>query len=131
MTPSQSHDRLDEVIEIVLEPISLAQVIKNIISNASIHGYDESNATSGTITVSVERAEEITRIVVADDGCGISDEHFPRIFEPFFTTSQSTENSGLGLSIAQNLVTRRLGGHIDCHSEVGNGATFVISLPSS
>ena len=71
-----------------------------------------------------------TQIVVSDDGRGIPDENLGKIFDPFFTTRGGQGGTGLGLHIVHNIVTSRLGGAIECRSEVGKGTEFVISLPS-
>jgi signal transduction histidine kinase len=116
--------------ELDLEPVSLAEVVKNLVLNATTHAYRDNGHHEGVITLSVESAPQCTHIVVRDDGCGISATNLPRIFEPFFTTSSEMAQPGLGLNIAHNLVTQRLGGTIECHSEVGKGTEFVISIPS-
>ena len=64
------------------------------------------------------------------DSCsGIKDEDRKRIFEPFFTTKRNKGNSGLGMHIVFNLVTQSLKGTIDCVSELGHGAQFILKFP--
>ena len=69
------------------------------------------------------------QIIVSDDGRGIPFENIGKIFDPFFTTRGGQGGTGLGLHIVHNIVTSRLGGTIECQSEVGQGTDFVISLP--
>jgi signal transduction histidine kinase len=69
-------------------------------------------------------------IEVSDDGPGVSDEARQHLFDPFYSGRQAGRGLGMGLAkvwrIAQNH-----GGHIEVHSEVGDGATFAIVLPIS
>jgi len=67
-------------------------------------------------------------IMVADSGCGIAKEHLSQVFEPFFTTKPKESGTGLGLSMAREIV-RLHGGEIRCLSEMGVGTSFVMSLP--
>jgi len=52
-----------------------------------------------------------------------------RLFEPFFTTKPPGEGTGLGLSLAYDIVTQGHGGSLAVHSREGEGATFVVTLP--
>jgi signal transduction histidine kinase len=67
-------------------------------------------------------------VTIRDSGAGIAPEHLPRVFEPFFTTHRPGEASGLGLTVARDVVTRH-GGTIDMASELGKGATCKVILP--
>ena len=70
----------------------------------------------------------VVSIHVADDGCGIPDDHLDRIFEPFFTTKGIGKGTGLGLSQVFGFV-KQSGGHVDVASQVGRGTTFTLHLP--
>ena len=65
---------------------------------------------------------------IKDNGCGISLEDQKKIFEPFFTTKGLKGGTGLGLSITYGLV-RKLNGDISVHSKIGEGTTFIVTLP--
>src|SRR5690606_29120745 len=67
---------------------------------------------------------------VSDNGRGIDAQALPHIFEPFFTTRSNGEGTGLGLFVVNGIVNR-LQGHIEVHSEAGQGSTFTIWLPLS
>jgi PAS domain S-box-containing protein len=71
---------------------------------------------------------EFVRLAVSDTGTGMDAETAARIFEPFFTTKPAGKSLGLGLTVAQTIVTR-LGGTIAVESEPGRGARFVIEIP--
>ena len=70
--------------------------------------------------------DQLLRLRVTDDGCGIPADERMRIFEPFVSLRKG--GSGLGLFLSLNFV-RRWGGDIAIESEPGRGSTFEIRLP--
>ena len=63
-----------------------------------------------------------------DAGPGIPEAILPRLFDPFFTTKPPGQGTGLGLALAQGIVTEH-GGRIEVHSSPGAGASFRVVLP--
>jgi signal transduction histidine kinase len=111
-------------------PGPLGQVITNLITNSVLHGYE--GREPGEIRIVVARADDDhASIEVSDDGAGVPDGNLSRIFEPFFTTRLGKGGSGLGLSIARNIVVGTLGGKLSLKSTSGGGATFVVWIPKS
>lgn len=109
-------------------PGPLEQVLMNLTNNALRHGFE--GRLNGQMRLQAELLPDgWVRLRFSDDGLGISEKNLQRIFDPFFTTKLGQGGSGLGLSIAYNIVTGMLGGKIDVHSEVGHGSEFVIDLP--
>jgi len=74
------------------------------------------------------RGEEI-ELRFCDDCGGIALEDRERLFEPFFTTKPLPLGTGLGLCVAQRIVSEN-GGEIRVESKPGEGATFIVSLPA-
>lgn len=68
-------------------------------------------------------------IRVHDNGTGIPDSVREKIFQPFFTTKPTGEGTGLGLSLAYDIITKGHGGTLTVHSEAGEFTEFVITLP--
>lgn len=107
----------------------LQQAIFDIVSNAqwAIRGKSDQG---GLITIKTEYEPQmsIVSLSVSDTGIGISKENLEKLFEPFFTTKSIGEGTGLGLAIVYSIVKKH-SGNIEAASELGQGATFKISLP--
>jgi two-component system, NarL family, sensor histidine kinase BarA len=108
----------------------LRQVLFNLMSNAI-----KFSPEAGPIRLRARRHDEThVELSVQDSGPGIAPEHHQVIFEKFRQIDQSAtrehHGTGLGLAIAKEL-TYLLGGEIGVESELGQGATFWITLPTS
>ena len=104
-------------------PSQLNQVFLNLINNAA-HAIGE----EGTITVSSKVEEGGIVVRVSDTGGGISPDVMPRIFEPYFTTKPAGKGTGIGLSIAREIVENH-GGTIDVEKTSSEGTTFIVRFP--
>ncbi|MEO0834825.1 MAG: ATP-binding protein [Cyanobacteria bacterium J06642_3] len=106
----------------------LRQAIANLLSNAC--RYTPAN---GTIILRLNCENNQVEIEVEDTGIGISPESLPHIFERFYRVNQTRTKAmgsfGLGLNITQQIVLAH-GGQITVTSEIGQGSTFRIILPS-
>lgn len=101
----------------------LNQAFLNLILNAA-HAIDG----AGVVTVSTASDGQRIRITVEDTGNGIPDDVLPRIFDPYFTTKPVGAGTGLGLTIARDIVTEH-GGTLTVKTQMGVGTTFQIELP--
>lgn len=119
-------DGIDPTLKVVTTPGPIAQIISNLIENSLIHGFDEKQ--SGTITLSASATEEELLLIYSDNGKGISPENLQKIFDPFFTTKRSQGGTGLGMHLVHNLVRKKFSGHIKCESTLGAGVTFFVTL---
>ncbi|WP_281558992.1 tetratricopeptide repeat protein [Thalassomonas sp. RHCl1] len=115
-------------IEMYSYPDCLVQVIEILIHNSIFHGFEDTTERKITIDLS-EKADTVV-IAYQDNGHGIRQENLKQLFEPFFTTKRYQNHTGLGLHIAYNQVSQRLGGNILYHSPAGHtGAGFTIKIP--
>ncbi len=110
-------------------PGVFSQIITNFVMNSLIHGFRDKSEGQMKITAHQTNEELILRY--SDDGRGIPVDVVSKVFDPFFTTNRQGGGSGLGMHIVYNLVTHQLNGLIQCESKVGEGTTFIISLPNS
>jgi signal transduction histidine kinase len=110
-------------------PGLLEQLLTNLVMNAVQHAFDDGRR-AGTIRLDVACVDGDVRLAFADDGVGMAAELQARIFEPFYTTRRNQGGSGLGLYICYSIVTSRLGGTIQCHSEPNAGCRFDIHFPA-
>ncbi len=110
----------------------VGQVINNLALNAvqamSAGGVIRIGASNVTDPPGDLEPGRYVRIVVEDEGVGISKAHLSKIFDPYFTTKE--KGSGLGLASAYSIL-RQHGGGITAHSVEGKGATFEVYLPAS
>lgn len=72
--------------------------------------------------------QSYVRVSVTDTGCGMEKDTLAHIFEPFFTTKKQGEGTGLGLALAEQIISTHRG-HILAESTLGQGTTFYIYLP--
>jgi two-component system NtrC family sensor kinase len=84
----------------------------------------------GHLGIKTRASGDIVEIIISDTGIGIAPENLPKIFDPFFTTKEVGKGTGLGLSISYNIIERH-GGTIKVESQLGEGTTFTIVLPSN
>lgn len=108
------------------------QVLTNLLGNAIAHH----RPTGGTVHLSTERllgesGQGMVRIIVRDDGPGLTPEQLQHVFEPFVRfAALGTKGSGLGLPISRTIAERD-GGAVRGESTPGVGSSFWLELPAS
>lgn len=112
-----------ELPELKCYPQQLNQVFMNILVNAA-HAIEE----SGVIKIRTWEETDVVFVAITDSGCGMSSETLQHIFEPFYTTKDVGKGTGLGMSIAWDIVQKH-GGEIIVDSAVGTGTTFTLRFP--
>jgi PAS domain S-box-containing protein len=116
-----------ERLEAEIDPSLMQQVLLNILQN-SLHAMRE---RGGQLTIGLSRessgdGSRSVRMVVSDEGIGMSDDVQKKIFNPFFTTRE--DGTGLGLAIAKKMIQEQLGS-IAVRSQLGAGTEITILLP--
>jgi signal transduction histidine kinase len=123
----------DDAGEVELVPPEIGRVLINILDNAfdalRKHAREADRTYTPTVTVSTRRGAAQVEIQVSDNGPGMADGVRQKVFEPFYTTKPTGEGTGLGLSLAYDIVTKGHNGTLTVDSKAGHGATFVLTLP--
>jgi PAS domain S-box-containing protein len=111
------------------ERFLLRQLLSELINNG--FKYNRSKIKEVEITCH-ETADKRLEIVIRDNGIGIDSQYHEHIFHIFkrLHTEKEYEGTGIGLAIVRRAV-KRLGGELRIESAVGQGTTFVISLPAA
>ncbi len=143
----------DESIgKINIVPQDIGRVILNLINNAfyavdekkkSPHLLKEGEEYEPAVTVTTKRLGSPpsggdggkpdsyrVEIRVADNGNGIPEKILDKVFQPFFTTKPTGQGTGLGLSMAYDIVKAH-GGELKVETNEGDGSEFIVRLPSS
>lgn len=102
-------------------------ILNNLFSNSVQFQKAESPEKKITLTVVVEDAK--ASIILSDNGIGIDTKHHPEVFNLFTRATQKNVGTGLGLYMVKEAV-EQLGGTIELQSELHQGTTFSVLLPS-
>ncbi len=100
----------------------LNQVFMNILDNAIRSG-------ARNVWIDVSLAGDRIRIVIGDDGPGVSEDHVRYVFDPFFTKREDGSGTGLGLYLSRKIVMDQ-GGALWHEHRLGGGALFIVEVPS-
>lgn len=121
--------RLEELPKVMCSRRSISQVIVNVISN-SIQAIKESdNNEKGKIIIETKKDDKHIICSISDNGKGIPLDIINRIFDPFFTTKEVGEGTGLGLSVAYDIIVNKHKGEILVENINPSGAIFTIKIP--
>ncbi len=116
-----------DVLELVVDPIKIHEVMENIVINAIRY-----NKGKGTVRVALKKEGDRMVFSCADSGVGISDDDRKKIFTKFYRSPRvialAPDGSGLGLYISKAIIEKS-GGAIWFESADGKGTTFSFSLP--
>ncbi len=114
-------------------PQDIGRVILNLINNAFYTVTEKKkkndNGYEPTVTITTQKDNGRIEIKVKDNGNGIPQKNLDKIFQPFFTTKPTGQGTGLGLSLAYDIVTKGHGGELKVETREGEGSEFVIQLP--
>jgi two-component system, NtrC family, sensor kinase len=106
-----------------MNPLEIELVLLNLIRNAA-----EAGDGKVVITITTMPIADGVRVVVSDNGRGMSQDQITHAFDPLFTTRRRQGGSGVGMSIALGIVQEH-GGKMEIASQEGKGTTIAIDLP--
>lgn len=97
------------------------EALTNIIKNCIEHSNNSSK-----IDITYQKNDVFTKIIIQDNGCGISKKDLPHIFDRFYKAQNSSKDSiGIGLSLAKTIIEKD-NGYITVDSVINKGTTFTI-----
>lgn len=122
--------RLDVRVAPGCPPVEVSQThieltLLNIVTNSL-----DAMPDGGELAIAATPSDGGVSLEIRDTGCGIPADLLPRIFDPWVTTKPSGRGTGLGLSVARDVI-RAHGGTIVAQSRPGMGTTLTIELPAA
>ncbi len=129
--------------KVTVIPQDIGRVLLNLITNAFYAVSSKAKATEDainekkqegleeyvpTVSISTIKSDKTIVISIKDNGNGIPDSIKEKIFQPFFTTKPAGQGTGLGLSLAYDIIKAH-DGKLTVESEEGNRTEFKIHIP--
>jgi signal transduction histidine kinase len=125
--------------KINIVPQDIGRVLLNLINNAFYAVNEKQKAESKMpntksekfdpcVTVQTKKLNDKIEIRVSDNGSGIPQNIVDKIFQPFFTTKPTGQGTGLGLSLAYDIIKAH-GGELKVETREGQGSVFIVKLP--
>ena len=109
-------------------PQEMKQVVLNLLTN-SLESLDPARS-DGCVEITLEALHDSVRLVIEDNGCGMTEEVLQHLFEPFFTRRRDGRGTGLGLPITSRIIADH-GGRITPKSQgINCGTRFEVILPN-
>ena len=122
----------DGIGKINIVPQDIGRVLLNLLNNAlySVNEKQKQNFAGyePTVTTNTKKTGNNVLITVADNGTGIPQKILDKIFQPFFTTKPAGQGTGLGLSLAYDIVKAH-GGELKVETKEGEGSILTVYLP--
>jgi len=126
----------DNIGKVNVIPQDIGRVLLNLFNNAFYAVNEKLKTRSSQLTTDYEpvvylqtkKINNKVEIRVSDNGNGMPQKIVDKIFQPFFTTKPTGQGTGLGLSLAYDIVKAH-GGEIKVETKEGEGSEFVIQLP--
>ncbi|MBH8571410.1 tetratricopeptide repeat protein [Microvirga sp. STS02] len=115
-------------------PQELGRALLNLFTNA-FYAVRQHQQASGPgfqpqVCVRTRRASEWIEVEVHDNGFGIPASMVERVFQPFFTTKPASDGTGLGLSLAYDIITKGHAGTLTVETQEGKFTRFTVRLPA-
>lgn len=128
-------EEYDETLpQVKVIPQDFSRAVLNLMNNACYAVFNKSKGITEspynpTIKVSLTKDGDRVRLVIEDNGSGITKEVKEKLYTPFFTTKPVGEGTGLGLSITKSIIEQKHNGTIEMESEPNEFTRFTITIP--
>jgi uncharacterized protein (TIGR00725 family) len=133
--PGRDHQDVSEAVDIaIFTDMGNARNNINVLSSDVVIACGMGAGTASEVALALKNQKKVilwswVRIGFKDNGVGMSEQIKKHIFDPFFTTKDVGEGIGLGLSISYQIIVEKHHGRIECISQPGLGAEFIIDIP--
>ncbi len=107
----------------------LGQAMLNVVMNAADF-FDEAKLNENTLRVTTRKSDGHIMVEFEDNGPGIPEDALETIFEPFYTTKPVGKGTGLGLTVAYEIVKKH-GGDMWAESEPGKSTRIIMNFPEA
>ena len=114
----------DQTLQAWVSPTEFKQVVLNLLTN-SLDASDQ----GGEVRLRLSCDASHFRLMIEDDGCGMTEEVLAHLFEPFFTRRRDGRGTGLGLSITYRIVQDHGGTLVPESGGPGQGSRFTLTMP--
>ena len=127
------HESYEENLQpIMVIPQDISRAVLNVMNNACYAVWKKQQEQPDfmpQIDVTVKTEDSSLKIVIADNGEGMTDEVKQRLYENFFTTKPIGQGTGLGMNITRDIIENKHSGKLLFESTLGEGACFTFILP--
>lgn len=118
--------------KVTIIPGDIGRVVLNLLNNA-FYAVLEKKETQPedylpAITVTTRQFPDTVEIRIKDNGTGIPPESLDKLFQPFFTTKPTGQGTGLGLSLAYDIITKGHSGRLEVTSQLGEWTELIVVL---
>ncbi len=124
----------EDIPQVNIIPQDISRTIINLMNNACYAVFSKSKEASDTpydpiIRIELKKEGDWVKLIIEDNGTGISEEVKEKLFTPFFTTKPVGEGTGLGLSISKSIIEEKHHGRIEMETKINEFTRFTISFP--
>lgn len=130
------HEEYPEGMQkIMVIPQDLSRAVLNVMNNACYTVKERTEKEGAdykpTISIKIENGADDFSIIIKDNGMGMTEETRSHLFNTFFTTKPIGQGTGLGMSITNEIITKKHKGKILVDTAPGEGSTFTFIIPKS
>ena len=127
------HESYEENLQpIMVIPQDISRAVLNVMNNACYAIWKKQQEQPDfmpQIDLTVKTEDSSLKIIIADNGEGMTDEVKQRLYENFFTTKPIGQGTGLGMNITRDIIENKHSGKLLFESTLGEGACFTFILP--
>ena len=137
MTITIQEDIQGNLPKVMVIPQDISRAVLNVMNNAcytvkertGLEGEDYKPTMTVKVSLDQNGGSGEARVVITDNGMGMTPEVKEKMFENFFTTKPAGQGTGLGMGITYDIITKNHGGELLVESQPKVGSTFTFIIP--